>query len=296
MHTQGMDTNGHTHLTKWQRDRRAFLEYRIFWSGSIGLSDLISVMEISRAQASKDINAYIADHPDHLFYDKSARTYVMGASFVPHYLIINPAEHLESLAAASVGASAANADWIVDCPDILTLSLPARGLDPTVVRTLIRACAGKSRLKVKYQSMNADLPIDREIEPHGLAHDGFRWHARAFCVRDQVFKDFVISRILQASPKGDAQSDKAQDSAWAETITLRISAHPDLSKGQRRVIELDYGMTDGFAELVVRKSLLFYNLKRLGLDRHPEVCAPKHQQIVLQNPEEVFAALDGVAQ
>ena len=102
----------------------------------------MSVMEISRAQASKDINAYNADHPDHLFYDKSARTYVMGAGFTPHYIVIDPAEHLESLAAVAKGAPVANADWIIDQPEILRLSLPARGLDPVVVRTVRPADLG----------------------------------------------------------------------------------------------------------------------------------------------------------
>ena len=82
---------GSPQLTRWQRDRRAFIEHRIFWHGSIGLADLMSVMEISRAQASKDLNGYITDHPEHLFYDKSARTYVIGKKFEPHYLTIDPA-------------------------------------------------------------------------------------------------------------------------------------------------------------------------------------------------------------
>ncbi|WP_413221037.1 helix-turn-helix transcriptional regulator [Tritonibacter mobilis] len=248
-------------------------------------------MEISRAQASKDINAYISDHPDHLFYDKSARTYVMGAGFTPHYIVIDPAEHLESLAAVAKGASVANADWLVDHPDILRLSLPARGLDQAIVRAVIHACMQKRSLEITYQSMSAETPSRREIEPHALAHDGFRWHARAFCLKDQVFKDFVLSRMMQAALGGPATRAPEQDREWTETITLQIAAHPKLSTGQRRITELDYGMTDGVAELVVRKCMLYYNLKRLGLDTCPEPRLPQDQHIVLRNADEVFAAL-----
>ncbi|WCE66263.1 WYL domain-containing protein [Sulfitobacter faviae] len=286
-----MVDDAHTQLTRWQRDRRAFIEHRLFWHGSIGLADLMSVMEISRAQASKDINAYIADHPNHLFYDKSERTYVMGSGFTPHYIVIDAAEHLESLSAVANGAPVANADWIIDPPDILRLSLPARGLDPVVVRTVLHACTGKRGLEISYQSMSAETPSRREIEPHALAHDGFRWHARAFCLKDQVFKDFVLSRMMEATPAGPATSAPEQDHAWSETITLQIAAHPDLSAGQRRITELDYGMADGVAELVVRKCMLFYNLKRLGLDTCPATRAPQDQQIVLRNADEVFAAM-----
>jgi len=286
-----MIDSAHTQLTRWQRDRRAFIEHRIFWHGSIGLADLMSVMEISRAQASKDINAYIASHPDHLFYDKSARTYVMGLAFVPHYVVIDPAEHLENLTSLSNGASVANGDWIVDQPEILRLPLPARGLDPAIVRAVIHACTEKSKLEIAYQSMSSDRPTPRVIEPHALAHDGFRWHTRAFCLKDQKFKDFVLSRMLEAASGGAATSQPQQDAEWTETITLQIAAHPDLSAGQRRITELDYGMTGGVAELTVRKCMLFYNLKRLGLDTRADTRAPQDQQIVLRNADEVFAAL-----
>lgn len=251
----------------------------------------MKTMEISRAQASKDINAYITDHPDHLFYDKSARTYVIGAAFKAHYAVIDPAEYLDSLASLSKGAPIPNADWIVERPEMLCLSLPARGLDASVVRTVAQACTHRQRLKIRYQSMSSADPAVRQIEPHALAHDGFRWHVRAFCLKDEVFKDFVLSRMLDATPDCAATYDQGQDTDWSETIILRISAHPDLSAGQKRVVELDYGMTDGIAELAVRKSLLFYNLKRLGLDTSPATRAAQDQHIVLQNADEVFAAL-----
>lgn len=278
-------------LTTWQKDRRAFIEHRVYWHGSVGLGDLMSVMEISRAQASKDINAYIADHPEHLFYDKSERTYVIGSAFSAHYLPIDPAEHLSSLAALAEGAPIARSDWIVDQPDILRLSIPARGLNSDIVRAVVLGITQKRRLNITYQSMSSKAPTQRGIVPHAIAHDGFRWHARAFCEKDQIFKDFVISRMLEASLGEVVTASLGADADWVETITLRLAPHPGLSEGQKRVIELDYGMTAGVAELAVRKCLLYYNLKRLGLDTPAADRAPRDQQIVLANADEVFAVL-----
>ena len=48
--------NDLTNLTRWQHDRRAFIEHRVFWNGRVGLADLMNVMGLSRAQASKDLN------------------------------------------------------------------------------------------------------------------------------------------------------------------------------------------------------------------------------------------------
>jgi hypothetical protein len=68
-------------------------------------------------------------------------------------------------------------------------------------------------------------------------------------------------------------------------VVLEIGPHPDLSPTQRRVIEMDYGMQDGRAQIPVRRALLFYASKRLGLDTEPAARRPQDQQIVLLNPE-----------
>jgi hypothetical protein len=50
---------------------------------------------------------------------------------------------------------------------------------------------------------------------------------------------------------------------------------------------MDYGMEAGHAQIVVRRALLFYALKRLGLDTDPAARKPQDQQIVLLNRDEV---------
>lgn len=282
-----MDNRNPHRMTRWQRDRRAFIEHRIYWHGSIGLADLMDVMEISRAQASKDLNGYISDHPDHLHYDKSARTYVMGEAFEAHYLAIDAAEHLADLAAIAKGAAVPKSDWVVDLPDILSPAIPARRLDPSVVRNVLIACTQGRLLNITYQSMSSPDPTKRAIAPHGLANDGFRWHARAWCARDEVFKDFVLGRILDCSLGDTADVDPNTDAEWSNFVTLHIAAHPGLSENQRRVVELDYGMTNGTADVSVRKCLLYYNLRRLGIDTAPDARRPQDQHIVLVNSSEV---------
>jgi len=290
-----MKQNFVSKLNKWQLDRRAFIEHRVFWHGRVGLADLTDIMGLSRAQSSKDLNAYITDHPDHLFYDKTARTYVLGSAFDAKYLKIDAGEYLSELLAISKGIPVPKSEWIVDLPDIIAPTLPARGLDPFVIRTVLLACAQKRKLAITYQSMSRPDPSDRIIAPHAVAFDGFRWHARAYCFNGSTFKDFVLSRISDCGLEEVADVDPSKDADWVERITLRISPHPGLSANQRRIIELDYGMTDGCAEMEVRKSLLFYNLKRLGLDTDPMARRPQDQHIILTNADEVYAALGRTA-
>ena len=73
--------------------------------------------------------------------------------------------------------------------------------------------------------------------------------------------------------------------------TLEVGPHPDLSETQARVIALEYGMRGGKAKIKVRRALLYYALKRLGLDTAPEARTPQDQQIVLINRDEIFSGI-----
>ena len=284
--------NDSTNLTRWQQDRRAFIEHRVFWHGRVGLADLMNVMGLSRAQASKDLNSYINNHPGHIVYDKTAKTYVLGPKFKAQYAALDPSEYLDDLLSISRGAAVPAADWIVFQPDILGTAVPGRGLSPLTVRNVLLACEQGKTLSINYQSMSSPDPAQRLIAPHALAHDGFRWHARALCFKDQVFKDFVLGRILNSKLEENSDVDPKTDRDWHETVTLQIGPHPSLSANQQKIVELDYAMTDGVAGLEVRKCLLFYNLKRLGLDVAPSSRRPQDQHIVLVNDSEVRAALE----
>ena len=150
-----------------------------------------------------------------------------------------------------------------------------------MLREVLAAIREKNALQITYQSMSRPEPTARWIEPHALAFDGFRWHARAFCQNDQVFKDFLLSRIVEVAEQGTGISEPSTDEPWHTEVVLEFGPHPELSDNQRRAIEMDYGMMDGKAHIAVRKELLFYALKRLGLDTDPAARRPQDQQIVL---------------
>ena len=81
---------------------------------------------MSRTQSSQGLNAYITEFPDHLSYDKSARTYVPGPKFEAHYGPLDADEHLSKLLAMVQGADVAHADWELFQPNMLALLVFAR--------------------------------------------------------------------------------------------------------------------------------------------------------------------------
>ena len=272
----------------WGVERRyEFIEFRLFWQGRINRGDLMDAFGVSTQQASLDLNAYIDQANRNLVYDKSLRTYLRGKHFKPKYLMPDAEEYFAQLRAVDQGLVSAKQSWISVFPGFEATPTPARGVSPETLRDVLAAIREPAALQVTYQSMSRAEPSARWIEPHALAFDGFRWHARAFCQNDQIFKDFLLSRIVEVGGQGPVTSDPGADDAWQTEAVLEIGPHPDLSDNQRRAIEMDYGMEGGHAQIAVRRALLFYALKRLGLDTDPAARRPQDQQIILLNRAEV---------
>ena len=275
----------------WGVERRyEFIEFRLFWQGRINRGDLMDAFGVSTQQASLDLNAYIDQAKRNLVYDKSLRTYLRGKQFKPKYLKPDAEEYFAQLRAVDQGLVSAEQSWISVFPGFGATPTPARGVAPETLRDVLAAIRVPAALQATYQSMSRPEPAARWIEPHALAFDGFRWHARAFCQNDQVFKDFLLSRIVEVGDQGPVTSDPDVDEAWHTEVVLEIGPHPELSDNQRRAIEMDYGMEAGRAQITVRRALLFYALKRLGLDTDPAARRPQDQQIVLLNRDNVLGA------
>ena len=268
-----------------------FIEFRLFWEGHVNRSDLIDKFGVSPNQASGDLNRYIALAPDNMVYDKSGKSYVRASAFRPLFLKPDATQFLSQVRSVADGIITPDDAWIGNLPAFDATPAPARGIDPVVVRSIVLAIRRREAIEVLYQSMSAPDPEWRWIAPHALAFDGFRWHARSFCEKSGEFRDFVISRVIEARQMRPAAHQPVADSAWDEIVQLDIGPHPELSTNQKRVIELDYGMDDGQATILVRRALLYYALKRLGLDTEPAARKPQDQQIALLNA----VAVKGVA-
>ena len=274
---------------RWGVERRLeFIEFKLFWEGHVNRGDLIDKFEISVNQASTDLNRYLGLSPDNMYYDKSAKTYVRSPEFTPQFIQPDASRYLSQLHSLGEGILEPSESWIGTLPSFDAAPTPARGVNAKTLRTVVAAIHRNEAVEVKYQSLSTPEPRWRWIAPHAIGFDGFRWHARAFCSDDEVFKDFLLSRILETrgTQKTDVRGEA--DAEWHDMVTIEIGPHPDLSESQKKVISLDYGMRGGSTKIKVRKALLYYALKRLGLDTDPAARKPEDQQIILLNREAVL--------
>lgn len=275
---------------RWGVEQRLeFIEFRLFWEGHVNRSDLMDAFGVSVNQASTDLNRYIGMAPDNMTYDKSARAYVRGSAFDPLFLKPDASRYLSQLRSVADGILDSTDAWIGQLLSYDAAPTPVRGVDAKTLRSVIAAIRRSEAMEVKYQSLSQPEPRWRWIAPHAIGFDGFRWHTRAFCLTDHSFKDFLLSRIIETRATLPSEVGPEADADWNEQVTLEIGPHPELSDTQQKVIALDYGMKGGKAKIPVRKALLYYALKRLGLDTDPAARRARDQQIVLLNAAELDA-------
>jgi hypothetical protein len=276
----------------WGQERRLeFIDFRLRWDGKLNRSDLMGHFGISVPQASADIASYLELAPENLEYDRSERVYVATPGFSPFFPSSGAEHYLRDLLAKASGGLSAETSYLGWLPPVAVAGMPNRTVSEHVLEAFIRAIRAGQSLGVLYQSMSRPEPVWRDLSPHGVGHDGFRWHARAYCHTRQAFRDFVLARVLDARPSDRPAADPADDQAWTNTVQLVLVPSTGLSSSKRKVVELDYAMVGGQAVLETREAMLYYALQRLGLSRDGEL-RPEAQQISLKNMAEVRAVLE----
>jgi hypothetical protein len=281
---------------RWSQERRLeFIDFRLLWDGRLNRSDVVEFFGISVPQASLDIARYIELAPHNLSYDKSARVYVATESFRALFLSSAPERFLSELLRRARAESGAQS-FLGFAPPVEVLPLPTRAVNMDVLVALQRSIRDGTGLSIRYQSLSRSQPSVRAISPHAFAHNGLRWHVRAYCHACEQFRDFVMARILEVQDVVAGGSPSSEDVAWHTIVKLVLAPHSKLSVGQRRAIEFDYGMTDGEVTLSCRRAFLFYALRHLHLEG--SAATPEAQQVVLKNRREVarYLAAEGTAQ
>ncbi|RCW69214.1 helix-turn-helix transcriptional regulator [Pseudorhodoferax soli] len=276
---------------KWSQERRLeFIDFRLRWDGRLNRSDLTDFFGISVPQASLDIARYTELAPANLTYDRSSRVYMASANFSPCFDTSDAHRYVNELLAQVSGIQPGPGSFLAWAPTVAAVPSPGRTFRLDVLTALLQAIREGSALGVLYQSMSRPKPTVRTLTPHALAHDGFRWHVRAYCHTRNAFRDFVLARMLRVDGFQPAAADAIEDQEWHTIVPLVLIPHPKLSESHKRAIECDFGMVDGQVEFQCRQAFLFYALRHLRLDLE-ESAKPAAQQIALKNREEVEAFL-----
>ena len=102
---------------KWGVERRLeFIEFRLFWEGSINRAGLVEAFGVSVPQASKDLTFYQERAPGNMEYDTRAKRYVAAEKFMLRFLDPDPYVYLAQLRSVAEGAVPSHDSWIAALP------------------------------------------------------------------------------------------------------------------------------------------------------------------------------------
>lgn len=287
-----------TQTPKATINKRTLLRYQVieiiaYWEGRVTTNHLCSCFDIGRQQASREINAYLNEHaPENLEYDMQLTGYKASNHFRPIFTQGSVDEYLNLLALNDRLVSKHNHSAL-GFREVTSVLPPARAIDPVIMRAIVRAISKGKRLEVEYLSMNSAEPESRIIAPHSLVETPLRWHVRGYCEKNRAYRDFVLSRFIGEPELLDSSPNSIdEDSEWNTATNLVLQADPRLNSHQKKLIELDYGMTDGELVIPSRLAQLNYLIDALGLSLTQTHHEPSYQQITIKNQEQLVNLLN----
>lgn len=254
-------------ISQTQRDRLAYIEFRLYFLGEIRRQDLMNRFGVGPAGATRDFAKYKELFPENISFDSSTKTYVIGKNFAPTYEHV-PERVLTALTRGfGDGVSSAGGD-------LLTCEFPMMFNQPSmsVLAPVTRAINQKKAVKLRYYSHTSGAS-ERVIVPFALVNDGLRWHVRAFDRKSKDFRDFVFTRMESTAVVDDTAIDKHElssaDIQWNRILELDLVPHP--AQKHPEIIERDYDMMAGVLHIKVRAAIAGYLLRLWIVD-----CSPDH--------------------
>lgn len=245
-----------------QEQRLQFIDFRLMFVGYVTRAEVVEYFKSGLSSATRDINLYKDRASDNLIYDNAEKKYFATDTFTPLF------EHSAQKSAESLIEQLTDQNTSLNTirlsfekPSQLVMS------NISILATLTQAIIKTAPVKISYISLSSGKG-SRTIIPHSIVDNGLRWHIRAFDIKTNEFRDFVVSRILTAEPLDTSTQDHQTmlaDKQWMRFVPLELVPHPNNIK-YPEAIELDYGMKKGVLHLESRAALTGYLLRRWNVD------------------------------
>lgn len=254
------------------------MEVLLRWEGEIANSRLREVFGIQSVQASRLLAAFLAEFTDTVTRATPYAPITATKSFQPRLAGNSPDEYLQLV--QKLGTP--HIDSTVE-----DLRLDLAPVRPALFAVITQACRKRVGLRIRYRSLAAPEGLDRLVYPHVIVRAARRWHARAWCVQRQAFRDFALGRIVNATLEAEPAPVAAQtDKDWSEFVELIVQAHPGLADGQARLLRDEYLGGEESRTLLVRRCMVGYTVQDLRIATELAEQTPPEYQLALSNAED----------
>ncbi|MBQ4849837.1 WYL domain-containing protein [Pseudoalteromonas sp. MMG012] len=270
-----------------QKQRLAYIDFKLYFTGMVTRSEIVSHFELGLAAATRDLKFYKDNAPENMAYDNVEKKYFITTQFKPIFkhdvrrTLIKLANNISD-----------GFDSIGDISFPIESPSPLNVPDIDIIAKLSQAIINHKPISVIYTSLSSGSGV-RELVPHSIVDNGLRWHVRAFDRKTNSFRDFVLTRITKVTIQAQTPSpeeDKLEDHQWMRMVPLQIIPHPNNVK-HPTAIKLDFGMKKGILEVNVRAAMAGYLLRRWNVDcsESGTLSGPEYQ-LYLQNSQTLYGA------
>ncbi|MCQ8879342.1 WYL domain-containing protein [Pseudoalteromonas shioyasakiensis] len=270
-----------------QKQRLAYIDFKLYFTGMVTRSEIVSHFELGMAAATRDLKFYKDNAPENMAYDNVEKKYFITTQFKPIFkhdarrTLIKLANNISD-GFDSIG----DTSFPIESPS--PLNVP----DIDIIAKLSQAIINQKPICVIYTSLSSGSGA-RELVPHSIVDNGLRWHLRAYDRKSKSFRDFVLTRITKVTIQAQTPSpeeDKLEDHQWMRMVPLQIIPHPNNVK-HPTAIKLDFGMEKGMLEVNVRAAMAGYLLRRWNVDcsESASLSGPEYQ-LYLQNSQTLYGA------
>lgn len=275
-----------------QQQRLLHLKLIFQWEGRLNNARLRELFNLSQVRASEWIREFREEHPYWMRWDTRTRSFhatpeayldvegsdsywTKNAESLTLYLALVGLPH------AVPGSYSERVVWAA-FPD---LTAP----QPRIFAALNEAIRTHQAVEITYRSMREPAPHPRIISPHNLVRAGRRWHVRAFCTKNQDFRDYTLGRIVDVSLLGQsAEKLETDDKAWMTRVPVRLVAHPDLTLDQQSLIRFEYFNDTASRVETCRGSLVNYFIQDIRAAIDAKTQRPPDFQLAVANIQEVM--------
>ena len=256
-------------LSAAQRQRLAYIEFRVWFFGEVTRKDVLDRFGLATAAGTRDMVLYRDLAPNNVAYE--GKVYRYQPTFTP--LFEHQAERVLAMLTAGFGEGEPPS-----MAESLPHAVPARLNQPPldILAAVTRAIHGGYPLRLTYHSMKTGA-VAREIVPHALVDSGLRWHVRAYDRTKGEFRDLVLTRMENIEPLENqstvnpVQSHElpAADAQWQKEINLDLLPHP--AHPHPSSIARDFGMGAlGALRVTLRAAVAGYVLRQWQVDCSPD--------------------------
>ncbi len=242
--------------------RFAYIETQLLWGTGLTARELGLTFGIARQNAQAVLQDYRRCYPANMRYDPQSKRNVITENFTPHFIEVDPYRFLGYQRGMALAGYYHEADDWADLP----FQDADRLLRPTMISEALRVLVNALRLQKAAGIVYLAKRVTgyRLISPHHLVYADNRYHLRAFCHTRQAGRDFVLSRIREATLVDSDWIPPEHDLDWNTRVTLRFVPHPDLAEKSRE--SLRHAWSLGEAEnlsITTRRALGKYLVRRL---------------------------------